>query len=275
MTTKAYFLTGAVAAVAAIGMAHPARATIAYDQNVTNMVIYGSGNGNGSFTTDRSGGVELGLRTKTRFNASGQPENTFNSNGDGTYSYAAGQPAVGGFGWAPGSASTATWNFDWSINSNYDGSTGLNLDDLSYEIGIDFDPGIGTNFMFFDPITGGIIDNSIGTNATGQGQGVEAANAGQYATLIANNNLAQNSWNMEFFDGGSFAFDANVDGTYDFVLSAFSGATQIASVNIQVIVGAGAPPGSAGGPAVAEPVTAALFGMAFVGLGAVRRRQRR
>lgn len=63
---------------------------LSFNQNVTPDVIYGSGNANGSWTVDRSNGVELGLRGKLRHNAAGAPENTFNSNGNGTYSFAAG-----------------------------------------------------------------------------------------------------------------------------------------------------------------------------------------
>ena len=46
-----------------------AHAVMSFDANVTNNVIYGSGNTNGSFTLDRTNGIELGLRAKVRFDA--------------------------------------------------------------------------------------------------------------------------------------------------------------------------------------------------------------
>jgi hypothetical protein len=122
-----------------------------FDQNVTNNVIFGSGNVNGSFTTDTNGGVELGLRAKLRFDINNDPQNVFNSNGDGTYSFDATAPPTG-FGFAPGSSSTAIWNFEWSINTDTTDPTGLFLGDLTYMMQIDFDAGLGTNFLSFDPI---------------------------------------------------------------------------------------------------------------------------
>jgi hypothetical protein len=116
--------------VAATLAVAPAGAALLFDQNVTPDVIFGSGNANGGFTVDRRNGIELGLRGKLRFNASNLPENTFNSNGDGTYTFDAGLPPTG-FGFvAPGSTSTALWNFEWSINSDVTGQLGRNLDDL-------------------------------------------------------------------------------------------------------------------------------------------------
>lgn len=263
-----------VAATAAVlGFVTPANAVVEFDQDATSNLIFGSGNDNGSFTTDRRNGVELGMRGKLRFDAGNQPQNIFNSNNDGTYSFDAGLPPTG-FGFAPGSTSTAKWNFEWSINSSFDGS-GVNLDQLTYNIGMDFDPGVGTNFLEFDPINVLLADHSIGTNATAQAAGSEAAGAddiakaADYALLIANNNLAQQSWNMEFFDdGGAFFFDGRVDGTYDFFLEAFSpSAGSLARVDIQIIVGAGAP--------VPEPTTLSLFAMGLLGLGFAGYRRRR
>ena len=257
--------TAALAAAMAL-LAAPAQAVIQFDQNITPDVIFGSGNANGAWTTDRANGVELGLRAKVRFNALNLPENTFNSNGDGTYSFVAGLPPTG-FGFAPGSTSTATWNFEWSINSNFDNSSGLNLNQLTYLLEIDFDPGAGTNFLSFDPINQPCADHAIGTNATPNGGGTTVAcpaGAAAYVANIAANNVGQNSWNMEFFDnaGAGFPFNGGIGGIYDIRLSAFSAsAGTVASTQIQVLV--------------PEPTTLAMSLSGLLGLGLLGWRRRR
>ena len=240
----------------ALAFALPAAAgALSFDQNVTPDVIFGSGNANGAFTVDTNNGVELGLRAKLRFDAANNPQNIFNSNGDGTYSFAAVLPPSG-FGFAPGSTSTAIWNFEWAINSDVAGTSGVALDDLIYEILIDFDPGLGTNFQAFDPINLAYADHAIGNNSTANGGGVSAPSNDTvaYAALIANNNVAQNSWNMEFFDnaGAGFPFVGDADGQYEFILKASDSNGLLASTQISVIVGAGAP--------IPEPSSALLFG---------------
>ena len=271
----------AIAVLGFLSFAVPAHAVIEFDQNVTPEVIFGTGNDNGSFTTDRNAdaGVELGLRAKLRFDAAGDPQNIFNSNGDGTYTFDAGQ-AVGGFSFDPSSpATTPIWNFEFAINSNFNGN-GVNLDQLTYQIDIDFDPGLGTNFLTFDPIftpsgafgANPCFDHALGTNATGNGGGTSidcdpATNADgdtDWANGIAANNVAQNSWNMEFFNNTPFdTFDPNTPGVYTFVLTAFQGSGPVASTSIDVIVAA-----------VPEPGTLATFAVALAGLGYFGRRRR-
>lgn len=251
-------LTSAAAlSVGFVGSAE-ANSTLEYDEDVTPDVIFGAGNDNGSFTVNRDNGLELGLRGKLRFNSSNQPENTFNSNGDGTYSFAAGTPPSG-FGFALGSPTTPIWNFEWSINSDYQGTTGQALSSYDYQLDIDFDAGIGQNFLSFDPINTLYADHAIGDNATGNGGGSVASNSAAYLNLIANNNVAQNSWSMEFFNDAPFdIFDPTVDGTYDFRLTAFEKGTktQLAQTQMQIIVGQGATD-------VPEP--ASLLGLATIG----------
>lgn len=259
-----------ISTIALALVAGGAQSQLLYDQDVTPDLINGSGNVNGSFTVDRQNGVELGLRGKLRFNASNQPENTFNSNGDGTYSFDPGAPSPG-FGWQPNDDHTAKWSFEWSINTDYNDSTGLDLADLTYRIDIDGDSGLDTNFLSFDPIHGyndGTSavqwDHAIGDNMTGNGGGMSIPNsaddAALYDTRINDYNVAQNSWNYQFFDAPGNAldgFDADNDGVYTITLTAFDGATQVAQTSINVLVPA--------------PASAALLGLG--GIAAVRRRR--
>lgn len=251
-------------------MSASASAALMYDQDVTSNVIMGTGIGNGGFTTDRANGLELGLRAKVRHTlAGGGPSNTFNSNGDGTYSFAAGQVA----GQSPG---TGVWSYEWSINSDWEDSTGAVLSDYTYMLSIDKDPSAAVDYFTFDPINGGnpqaggavVWDHSFGDNSTAESAGTEVSGA-DLATAVANydilkssNNLAQNSQKPHWtFGAFGFIFDPTVDGTYDFALTAFdANGGQAASTSMQVIVGAGA--------TIPEPGTIAILMTGLLGLAA-------
>jgi hypothetical protein len=186
-----------------------ASAALIYDQNLANGVFFGSGNSNGGFTVETQNGIEIGLRGKLRFDSDNLPKSIYNSNGDGTYSFDAIAPPTG-FGWNPNSPSSAIWNVDWSIDTS--GTIG-GLAAYRYLFEIDFDPSIGTNFFTFDPTYLG-NDNAV------------------------QNETAQNSWNMEFFNGPGFEYLNTANGLFDVRLSAFDGnGGLVASSSIQIIQG--------------------------------------
>ncbi len=203
--------------------------------DVTPNWILGSGNINGSLTVDQSNGIELGLRGKLRHNADGDPENTFNSNGDGTYSFAAGVAPTQSY-------PTAVWSIEWAINSDWTDSDSLSwkLNDLTYELGVDTDPSQATNFITSDPINVDLADHAIGNNSTANGAGIVAVLDTEYAQLLAENNVAQQSWKAHWMID---TIDPTVDGTYDFYLAAFGQhGAEHARTEIQIIVGNGAAP---------------------------------
>ena len=164
----------------------------------------------------------------------------------------------------------SVWSFEWSINSNYNGSSGFNLDDLTYSLSVDNNPTQATSFTSFDLINGlnpgkpgGWWDHSIGTNATTSATDSIASDRPGYEALLAANNVAQNSWKAHW---NIIPFDPTVDGTYDFQLAAYNGSTLVAKSSIQIIVGAG-------GAAVPDSgATVALVGFALAGLVGLRRR---
>lgn len=164
-----------------------------------NVIFATGGNSNGGFTIGRSGGVELGLRAKVNYdyrNVPGGRSVEFAFDGDRSYTFYAGAP--------PNGPSTfARWNFDITVNSDYDpvDLSGSKLSDFSYKLSLDIDPSTSITALEGDPINvdfsmlpSVILNHAIGDNATPNGRG-NTAKGGQtltYSNLIATNNVAQN-----------------------------------------------------------------------------------
>ncbi len=226
--------------LAAVLLALPAFA-VQYDQDVTPDVIFGTGNANGAFTTDvqnmGSYTIELGLRGKLRYNASGNPENTFNSANDGTYIFkndvAPGQPSH-----------TPIWNFEWAVNVDQlsPGATpGTTLDDLTYQLFLDFDPAAAVidGPPPYDPIYPVSIfivpDNALGDNSFANGAGVETNDYNTYSDWMSIYNVAQNSHNYAMYQFFGYEIDPTVPGVFDISLVAYDAGVEVARTAIQII----------------------------------------
>ncbi|MCQ8185139.1 VPLPA-CTERM sorting domain-containing protein [Parvularcula maris] len=208
--------------LAAAAAALLASTGIASAANVTPDIIFGSDNANGSFTIDTEQTLELGLRAKLRYDDQGDPQNTFNYDGVDTYTFVqtAGTPS-----------NRSVFNFEWSINSDTaDGSD--TLDSYVYLLAVDFDPGAGTNFVFYDPVRTFGTNAWYGDNDTANGGGT-VANAG--GSEINDFNVAQNSVNYGFIPNAPLG-----DGIYSIILSAFAPGdldNPVATTSINVVVG--------------------------------------
>ena len=228
--------------------------------DVTNNVIFGSGNGNGQFTGSTQNNVEVALRGKIR------GQGVYNYDGDHTYIF---DPLS-----YPGTTTRSAYNFEWSINTNADGSGGNTIGSFDYRLQIDTDPSVLTSFISGDPYAVPdpfYPDHSFGDNSTAGSAGLEASSASEYADFLATYNLSQQSWNMGFGDlNGFIPYLANpqLEGLYTIALSVLEKGTTnvIASTSIDIQYGATAP--------VPLPAGLPLLLSAFGGLALMRFRRR-
>ncbi len=219
-------LAAGMGAFASAANANPVNGT----GNVTYEVIYGSGNANGSYTGDTSNGVEVGLRAHVRYGSGGQPQNTFNYDGDHTYTFDSTLFT------AP--AGRSGWNFDWSVNTDPTGTTGKTISDYTYQLTVT-GPG-GVYRTPFDPYDGStkvgpddFYDHSFGNNGTANSAGVEATNSTEFATYKGTYNLSQQSWNLGFEDLLTLAMVQST-GLFTITLDVIDGGNTIASASINV-----------------------------------------
>lgn len=230
----------------------PAQAVVTTNNsaNVTSDILFGDGNGNGSFKVvqDDTLGIELGLRAKQRFPV---PAGVYNNNGDGTFSFDAGTFVSGG-------TDRAFWSYEWSVNTDYNGAGGV-LSDYKYQLTTSGSPSTGTSPNVFDPITPSALvpawDHGIGTNATLNGAGDDdgARDAISYQALLDNNNVAQNSW-QPVWSVGWISFDPDAEGVYEVKIEVLDVSTDavLAENTIQILV--------------PEPASLALVGLGMVAL---------
>lgn len=169
-------LLPALAAVALAATSTSAPAGFVYNTKVTNGVIFGTDNDNGGWTVyrDSSSGLELGLRAKVRYNSAGDPENTFpytgvDGDGAGIYSFdlPSGNPPAG----------NTMWNFEYSIDTDFEGGSGKKRGDYIYELSLDVDPSPSKDFQSVSTIFGSFdrLDVFDVTTAT---QGQDSQNPG-------------------------------------------------------------------------------------------------
>tara|TARA_R110001632_G_scaffold8686_11_gene34554 strand:+ start:29390 stop:30193 length:804 start_codon:yes stop_codon:yes gene_type:complete len=222
--------------------------------NITPEVIFGDGNANGSWTGETANGVEVALRGKLRFNAAASPENTFNYDGDRTYTF---DPTLSSI-----PANRSVFNFEYAVNVDTD-ALGNTLDDYSYLFEFDLDPTAGTEFVGFDIITLK-TDNELGDNATGNGDGI--VDDTNYASIFGNYSVAQNSQNRGF--GYSGLLDAAAEGIFTYNLTVFdaNGGT-VATSSIDIVVGNVPVPA----PSTLVSLFSGIFALGFVSL---RRRKK-
>jgi hypothetical protein len=206
------------------------------DAEVTPDTIFGNGNSNGFFTCQRTESIEVCIRAKQRGPIPQNPDGTY-SNDDGSFTvpsggYAADLPSP--------TINRAVWSYDWSVNVDWQETTGDVLGDYVLMLSIDADPSCDTCYANFFPLTttptvpalpGFFGDNNTpndGGNtvlsvvqAILQGGGTPDPGA-IFQELLDTSNIVQQSsnpsFNTGFFGTGLEFFDFDQEGVYNLAL---------------------------------------------------------
>lgn len=192
---------------------------------VTPGIIFGTGgNANGSFTGETRNNVEVALRAKQRYPAA----NIFNYDGIDTYTFDS-------LLLNTNPTDRSVFNFEWSINVDQDGNSGLHLSDFRYLFSFDTDPTALVSYTSFDPFnTPGFFDHSLGNNMTPNDGGIESTNNADLITNMSQYSVAQQSANLGF----GYSLDPDLPGMYNFRMDVMSGQSDevLSSAEISVIV---------------------------------------
>jgi hypothetical protein len=136
-------------------------ATLANSTNITVNL-----NNNTGWTVVRKDGVELGLRLRLCDNGESTntcPNDVYNSNGDGTYSFGSGNftgdDCASFYGSLDGVGPAGPkWCLSYSINVDYEDKTDNVLGDYKYNLTLDADPACTVNSTVFDPLHGALTN---------------------------------------------------------------------------------------------------------------------
>ncbi|RCS45427.1 PEP-CTERM sorting domain-containing protein [Bremerella cremea] len=252
-------------------MANISQADIIASDQLTSNVFFGSGNSNANFTVSQDNGVEIGMRAKVRYPVPSNDDQSAMLGYDvdkGVYYFANTDNGSG----------RASWNLDWSVNSDFAGTTGNVLSDFAYNLTFLFDPQTGStpSPSNINPVSNYYNDNSYGNNTTTSANDVQPGPlfmgfipTPEYAVVLNNTyNVTQNSTNVGF--SGVFpGLDVTAAGVYTIIFSVTDCSGLVASNQIQVYSGVEPP------AAAPEPTSIAILGMGALGLaggGLARRR---
>ncbi|MDR6267675.1 VPLPA-CTERM sorting domain-containing protein [Roseobacter sp. N2S] len=242
-----------LAAVACLTMAS-VTSVAAAPVNGTGLVkpdtIFGSGNANGGFTGETNNNIEVGLRGKQRYPAA----EVYNYDGVDTYTF---DTTV----LTTNPSHRSVFNFEWSVNVDYSGTSGSVLSDFDHVFSYDTDSGAGVTFATLDPFnTPGFFDHSLGDNTTGNGNGIESASNAELTTNSGLYSVAQQSANLGF----GYSLDPDKPGSYVFNYSVYEKGTTTLLSSAEITVVATVP----------LPAGGLLLLTALGGLGFARRRRK-
>ena len=224
---------------------------ISHGQSATLATGYNSSGDQNDWTIASTSTIELGLRAKVRY-PSGTNDVGSPYNDDGVYTFDIVNDYASNFAATPNNA--ALWSFDFSVNVDTTAGGTVNLAGLTYNMTVTGTTGATVyNQDFINPGVQPDFDHLLSND----GVTFTTPAAANYGAEYGNYTIAQNSWNLGFFE--TLTSPAG-NGTYTVTMEVLdAGGTSLATNSITV-------------NQIPEPSTG-LMALAGAGLLLLRRRR--